>query len=155
MPSKQQSEKCPFQSKFSENFVSSAQYITEIFCEHIARQKHSDLPNHFWKLNEWEKLYKNQITEVYKLLKHYSVHSILSAIRDKRSYNSYSLRGPWFIKIVKEYHYKEIQKEKLENNTKESLPIEPLGITTSEDVVVQPPFSACKTGKSNLYKLDL
>jgi hypothetical protein len=155
MASSVQTDKCPFKSKFTDGFVTNAQYITEIFCEHVARQKYADLPNRFWLLPEWLKFYKGQIIEVHKLLRQYSVHTILSSIRDKRCFHTFSMRGGWFIKILKEYHQKEQNKEKLTQSINTNLTEITPQIEFSGITKIQPPFSSGKSGKSNLYKLDL
>ena len=142
---KNQSEKHPYPSRFGAGFVSVSQYITEIFCEHVARQKHKDLPNKFWELTEWKKFYANQIPSVCKLLKKYPAHVILAAIRDKRSYNIYSIRSPYLLKIIDKYNA-----QNRNSNIEEESSVTP----QVEDTTSPIPFQDQKTGKSSLYKLD-
>ncbi len=93
-----------YRSKYSleENYVTAAQYITELICEKKALYENRILSYHFWKTKEWKEFFKQQIPTANKLLEKYSAKAIIMAIRDKRSYNTYSLRSPQLIKIIEE-----------------------------------------------------
>lgn len=83
--------------------VSAAQYITELICETKARMDKKDLHYRFWVSKEWEKFYKGQIFTAHKLLKKYSDKAIIAAIKDKRSYKTYSLRSKFLEPIIAEH----------------------------------------------------
>ena len=106
--SKSQTKKSRYCSRYSpQKFVHAAQYITEVICEKKAKVDKKELPIKFWELKEWSKFYKYQITLANKLLKKYSEHVIIAALRDKRMWKTYSLRSPFLESIIKEYKGKE------------------------------------------------
>ena len=83
--------------------VSAAQYITELICETKARLDKKDLHYRFWVNKEWATFYKNQIFTAHKLLKKYSPKAIIAAIKDKRSYKTYSLRSKFLCPIIEQH----------------------------------------------------
>lgn len=83
--------------------VSSAQYITELICEHKARLNKLDLHYKFWVNKEWAKYYRNQIATANQLVKKYNAKSIIKALNDKRAEKIYSLRAPHLIDIIEQY----------------------------------------------------
>lgn len=97
---KDQTDKSRFKSRFSDSFVTAAQYITELICEKEARQAGRDLSREFWKLPEWEKQYRNQIPTAYKLLKKYSAAAIINALNGPQAWKIYSLRAPHLIPLI-------------------------------------------------------
>lgn len=101
-----QDTKHRFKSLYGSNYVTDAQYLTEQFCVHVAKQSQEDLIDKFWKLPKWTKFFKQQIVAANKLLKEYSIDSVLEALRDNRSKKVYSLRAPFFKAIVLEYQLK-------------------------------------------------
>ena len=117
--------------------ITAAQYITEIICEHWAKQNQKDLHYRFWSTSEqWQKHYKNQITSANKLLKKYSDKAIIKALNDSKAYKIYSLRDPFLLPII-EYYEKQLQ-ENTESLTKEFVRKE------------QVKFSNKKSGKKNI-----
>jgi len=79
---KSQTDKSRLPSKYSNGFVSQAQFLTECMCEIIAKHQRKKLPFKFWDLPEWNKTYRRHITEAYKLLKKYSFETILTTLND-------------------------------------------------------------------------
>lgn len=101
-------------SKYSNNKeVSSAQYITEIICEHKAQKDKKDLHYRFWVTKEWSTFYRNQIGSANKLLKIYNDVSIVRALKDNRASKIYSLRAPHLIPIIEEEELKLQSENKL------------------------------------------
>lgn len=92
---KERSEKSPYHSRYSEGYVSAAQYITELVCEKKAAREKKELPIFFWKLPAWATYFKSQIGTANKLLKTYSSKAILKVLMDPKMKNTYSLRAPW------------------------------------------------------------
>lgn len=91
------SKKSSYPSKFSPgNFVSPAQRIVEQLCENIAAKDKKTLPNHFWQLEEWAKLFRNQITAANALLKENNISSVLEVLRNPRWTWVNSLRNKKF-----------------------------------------------------------
>lgn len=106
--SKNRSSKNKYPSRYSPNgWVHAAQYITELICEKKAQIEKKDLPIKFWELKEWLKFYRYQITIANSLIKEYGENVIISAIKDPRSFKTYSLRSPIFKKLCIDYKQKE------------------------------------------------
>ena len=105
---KKRTEKSKYPSRYSpQGWVHAAQYVTELICEKKAQTEKKELPLKFWELKEWLKFYRYQITLANKLIKEYGEHSVISALRDNRTWKTYSLRSPFLEKIIKEYKNKE------------------------------------------------
>jgi hypothetical protein len=100
---KSQTEKSRYHSRYSQGFVTAAQYIIELICEKKARTENKDLPIFFWRLPEWEKFFVFQTRPANSLLKKYSADSIIKSLLDKRTWKTYSLYAPWLIPIIEEY----------------------------------------------------
>lgn len=84
-----------YPSKYSNGkSVGPAQYIAEFICERIAKRNKLDLHYRFWVNEEWEKVYKGQLTAAYKLLKQYEPKAVLNALNSKEGSKIYSLRAP-------------------------------------------------------------
>lgn len=95
--------------------VTAAQYITEIICEHWAKQNQQDLHYRFWSTSEkWQKHYKGQISTANKLVKKYNPKAIIKALNDPKASRIYSLRAPHLPDIIERYEkVLEEQKEEL------------------------------------------
>jgi|TARA_Y100000592_G_scaffold73358_1_gene114233 hypothetical protein len=105
---KKRTEKSKYPSRYSPNgWVHAAQYITELICEKKAQIDKKELPLKFWELKEWLKFYRYQITLANKLIKEYGEHVIISALRDKRMWKTYSLRSPFLKNVIEEYKNKQ------------------------------------------------
>ena len=101
---KQRSDKSRYPSRYSpDGFVTSAQYITELICEKKARIDKKELPFQFWELPEWRKYYQYQVVVANSLLQKYSEKAIIAALKDNRTWKTYSLRGKWLIKVIEEH----------------------------------------------------
>lgn len=94
---KERSDKSPYNSRYSEGYVSAAQYITELVCEKKARKEKKELPIFFWKLAEWEKYFKSQIGSANQLLRKYDGAAIIKALMSPKMFSTYSLRAPWLL----------------------------------------------------------
>ena len=100
---KEYTEKSGFPSQYGAGFISPAQYLTEKLCVRIARLQKKDLPDHFWELPEWNKLFRRHIVEANKLLKNYEINVILAALKDKMVWNMTSFCFPPFKKLLEKY----------------------------------------------------
>lgn len=82
--SKNQTEKSRYQSLFSPGkYVTFAQYLAEIMCARRGGSEGADLPSHFWESSpKWQKYFTYQILLANKLLKKYSEHVILTAVKE-------------------------------------------------------------------------
>jgi hypothetical protein len=91
----------PYPSRYAKDtWVTPAQYITELICEHKAVMDKKDLPYRFWTLPEWAKFFRGQINAANSLLKKHSVQAITQALHSDRGRRIYSLRAPWLEEII-------------------------------------------------------
>lgn len=81
-------------------YVTPAQYLTELLCERIAKQKGHDLPIKFWELPNWSKLFRRHIGEANKILRSHTIHDVLEVLKDKSLNRMQSFRFPPFIKLL-------------------------------------------------------
>lgn len=100
---KNYTEKSGFPSQYGGGYISPAQYLTEKLCVKIARLQKKDLPDHFWELPEWNKLFRRHVGEANKLLKQYNMNVILAALKDKLVWNMTSFCFPPFKKLLEKY----------------------------------------------------
>jgi len=102
---KQRSDKSRYQSRYSpQGYVHAAQYIAELICEKKAvADKTGELPLKFWELPDWKKFYQYQVVLANRLMKAHGEHAIISALRDNRTWKTWSLRSPWLVKVIEEY----------------------------------------------------
>lgn len=82
--------------------VTAAQYITELICEKKAKLNKEDLHYRFWVTKKWAVFYKNQIATANQLTKKYDAIAIVRALNSPKTKNMYSLRAPFFTKVVEE-----------------------------------------------------
>lgn len=105
---KRKTEKCPYQSRFTDSFVTAAQYITELICEKHAHSVYDgDLPRQFWKIKKWEKYYKYQIGHANRLVKKFPAKAIIDALLSPQTRKVYSLANPTLEYIIREFVKKE------------------------------------------------
>lgn len=109
------SDKRKFQSRYSDSYVTIAQYITEYLCELVAKSCNQDLPRDFWDIPEWGKFYKYQITLANRLLQDYHPRAMVRALRDRRLEKLSSFGGLTkihrFKAILVEYHQSAIAED--------------------------------------------
>lgn len=89
-----------YQSRYSDSQVTAAQFITELICEKKALKQKKDLPQQFWKIDEWKAYYRQQILAANALLKMYDEIAIIKALKSERSYGVFSLRAPQLDTII-------------------------------------------------------
>lgn len=98
---KSQTEASKYPSRYSPgNYITEAQYITELICEKKAKSQKKELPNKFWNLPEWQKFYRQQILAATSLLRLYKAKAIIAALNNKEAWNIYSLRAPQLDAII-------------------------------------------------------
>lgn len=139
--------KSTFNSSKGGGFISPAQFITEQLCIMIARQKQSELPDQFWQLPEWNKIFRRHIADANKLLKKYDVEAILLALRDKRLFRMESFHFPPFKKYLEE-HQKAISAKKAKEAEIEYVDYKAGEASSRTDVFTK------KTGISKLKALE-
>jgi hypothetical protein len=112
---KQRTTKSNYPSLYSpQGWVTAAQYIIEVICEHKAKAEGRDLPVRFWLNEQWAKYYKMQLRACHKLLKQFDEKAIIRALKDPRSKKTYSLMAPWLVNII-------VEKQALLNQEQENL----------------------------------
>lgn len=100
---KERTSKSKYPSIYSpKGWVTAAQYIIEVVCEHKAKADKVDLPVRFWLNKEWAAYYKMQLRAAHKLLKQYDEKAIIRALKDPRGKKIYSLMAPWLVDIIEE-----------------------------------------------------
>ena len=101
---KNQSEKCPHLSEYGGGFIRHDQWITEKLCGNIAKSKNIELPDKFWNLPEWSKIFRRQIALAAGLLLTFKAEAIFASLQDKRLYKVYSFLAfgklPYFYKVL-------------------------------------------------------
>jgi hypothetical protein len=80
-----------YQSKYTEDKITAAQYLVDIACERIAKREKETLPREYWRLDKWLKHFKRQIIAANALLKEFSCKEIVDALNSYRGKNIYSL----------------------------------------------------------------
>lgn len=106
--SNKKTDKCKFKSRYGGGYLSSSQYIMEIFCENIAKQKGATLPDQFWKVEPWAKLFRQQIPAAVSLVKEYPVEVVSATLRDNKICKKMSsLRANWLLEPVLKEKYEE------------------------------------------------
>lgn len=147
MPAQDQTDKSRYPSKYSPgNFITAAQFITEMICEHRANVQKKPLMNQFWRLPEWASFYKQQILAATGLLKIYSPNAIIAALRRKEAARIFSLRAPHLDAIIDA----EERRIKLENEQR----IKKVEIVNKEIVPELRPEVGKKSVAAKLRALD-
>ena len=70
--------------------ITAQQYIMEQFLIILARQEHSALPDYFWKLDKYKKLWKRHVRSINNIIKEYGEIPVVRALKDKRLGRLYS-----------------------------------------------------------------
>ena len=58
---KNKSEKCPHLSEYGGGYIRRDQWITEKLCANIAKTENIELPDKFWSLPKWSKIFRRQV----------------------------------------------------------------------------------------------
>lgn len=95
-----QSEASCFESTRGGGWISVGQFLAEFICLRQAAAKGIDLPNHFWRLSVWEKVYLRQLRAANSLLRAYEPAAISRALRSKEGRRVFSLSAPWLDDLV-------------------------------------------------------
>lgn len=98
--------------------ITAQQYVMEQFLILLATQKHSALPNYFWKLPEYQQLWKRHVRSINARIKEYGEIPIIRALKDSKLKNlrSFDKASAWLWKPVVEKYKKEYDLENKEFN---------------------------------------
>lgn len=135
-----------FRSNFGGGWITRANYLGESMCNRKAMLKKTKLPNNFWNLNEWKSEYKSQVFFASKLLKKFSIESIIKALKTEKGKRVYSLGAPWLEPIIKEQQLKY-------ETTKETLKSAEVTILPENNESVRPAFISSESPLSKLRGL--
>lgn len=104
-----------FQSSWTNQPITAAQYLAEKVVEREAHKKKVNLSSHWWNQKAWKNKFKSQVTKSYQLLKTYDLKAILRAL-DKNPW-CYTLRtNAILFEIKKQQRILEKEREKLEKS---------------------------------------
>ena len=83
-----QGKSARYPSRYTDKYVTCAQYISEIMCERKAADEKVDLPRFFWNTSKkWKGYYFYQIKLANKLLKTYSCDALIKAVREHKVFS--------------------------------------------------------------------
>lgn len=80
-------EKRMFTSMFgADSQITAAQYMAELLCNRCYQNgnRNINLPDKFWKEEEWARYFRGQITILNRLLKDYHIVALLKTLREER-----------------------------------------------------------------------
>ena len=96
-----QTEKSRYESKYSpQKYVTAAQYINELVCEHKAKFDKVELGLQFWKYKQWKSFFMRNLRKIHRLLREYPELAVLRAIKSKGFTNRYSIFTEYFTNLV-------------------------------------------------------
>lgn len=95
-------EKCCYPSQRGGQWVTAAQFIVEELCVKIAAAKQVDLPERFWQLPEWSKVFRRHVRDANNLLKKHDANLIMKVMRNPLLYKMQTFNFPPFLKILRE-----------------------------------------------------
>lgn len=100
-------KKSTYPSRYSPGkYVTAAQYIIELVCEHKAKFDKTELPIKFWNHPLWSSFFKKNLRKVHQLLKKYDEKAVIAAIKSKDFQYCYSIFTEKFTDLVQQEQYK-------------------------------------------------
>lgn len=86
-----QGKQAKYPSRYTDKYITCAQYVSEIMCERKAAYEKADLPRFFWTTSKkWKGYYFYQLKIANTLLKKYSCENLIKAVRE---HNTFSLKN--------------------------------------------------------------
>lgn len=83
-----QTKKSKYPSKYSDKFITFAQYLAEIMCERRAVDLNVDLPRFFWSSSkEWRQYFLYQVRLANELSKEYSPALLIRVVNEVKVYS--------------------------------------------------------------------
>jgi hypothetical protein len=104
--------------------ITAAQFVMEHLLLLLAKQKRTTLPEKFWQLDEYKKLWKRHVRSVHARLKEYDAVVITKALQDRKlsrlaslSNNASWLWKPTFDKYQRQFDIQqELKQENISTN---------------------------------------
>jgi len=93
-------------SSYGGGKIRGAQWITEKLCSVLAKKQGKELPDKFWSLAGWKKIFTRQVQMASSLLLLYDAESVYRALKDKRLKNIRSFGAfnyPFFSSVLEKY----------------------------------------------------
>lgn len=112
-----QSDKRPFKSLFKEGYVTEADYIAELLFKRRGEFDKNSLPQSFWNVPKFRKLYVGQIIHINKLLKEYSAAVLIRAVNESKY--ALSITNPRIKELADKFREEERLREKVLEAPKE------------------------------------
>lgn len=98
----QWSESCPYTSLYGGGYISASQYLAESMVARRARYNNITLPNKFWNIERWKRVFLLEVRHASRLLTLYSVEAIIKALRTKEGKRVYSFGAKWLDPLIAE-----------------------------------------------------
>lgn len=92
-------KKSQYQSRYGGGYITAAQFITELICEHNAKATKRELTQFFWNDEIWAKDFKAQLVHANRLLKTYDPAVIITVLQSNilRYKRLTSLGAKWLL----------------------------------------------------------
>lgn len=105
-----------YESAYGGGWITAAQRLAELSCEHKAKMSGETLISTFWQVPPWNKYFLQQINHANRLLKKYDMSAIINAWRHPQAKRVYSLGAPHFIPIIEGEQRKiDLHRKNIEN----------------------------------------
>jgi hypothetical protein len=93
--------------------ITAQQYVMEQFLIILARQEHSTLPDFFWKIDKYKKLWKRHVRAINARIKEYGEVPMIRALQDKNlsRLRSFDYKAAFMWKPILEKYKKEYDLE--------------------------------------------
>ena len=125
----------PYKSLFSDLMVDSANHIAELICKRNAEKDNSgSLPQNFWRLPQYQKLYIKEVSQARILLRIYDERAIIRALERWEVRFIKSLRTKRLIPIIEEEQSKIKETKFSEEEIKEVSKAKPFGQNKLEEL---------------------
>lgn len=121
-------ETCSYLSSYGGGYIRADQWVTEKLCSVIAKKSGSELPDKFWSLPKWDKIFRRQVQIAASLLILHDAEVIYASLKDKRLRNIRSFAAFSSVKFFSSVLEEHQNKLNVENSSKE-IALEPKSTT--------------------------
>ncbi len=78
---KERTAKSKFQSKYTDKWVTAAQWVAEQMCERQARSEKRALSARFWEAAEWAATFRKNVTAASALIREFGEAAVFAAVK--------------------------------------------------------------------------
>ncbi len=121
-------DNCPYLSNYGGGYIRADQWITEQLCSLIAKKSGAELPDKFWNIPKWDKVFRRQVQIASSLLILYDAKALYETLKDKRLRNLRSFAAFSSVKFFSSVLEEHQSKLDVEKNTAE-IKLEPKSTT--------------------------